>query len=103
MPIDSQEGLQQFGDLAPALVAAGDDDGLAGGPVDRTQTVPARGLGRRGDHPLLADWTPHGPQGRMPTDVEFVGIVEDLPGLQTIASRLDRLFLIAYSGSGLVI
>jgi hypothetical protein len=87
-----QQGLQEFRDFAPTFTAAGDDHGLAGVPVDHPQTIPARGLGRRRDYDLLADRAPQGAQGRMPADVEFVGIVEDLTRFQAIAGFFNRLF-----------
>jgi hypothetical protein len=39
----------------------------------------------------------------MPADVELISIVEGLARLQVIAGVFNRLFLSAYSGSGLVI
>src|SRR5262249_20246888 len=55
------------------------------------------------NHHLLSDRTPQGPQGWLPTNVKFVSIVEDLPGLQVITCVFNRLFFTWYSGSGLEI
>jgi len=98
-----KQGLQQFGHLAAAFVAPGDHYCLTRIPIDCAEPIVARGLHRRCNHHLLAFGTPHGTQGRQPADIELVGVVEDFAGPYAGAGVFDRLFLSAYSGSGLVI
>src|SRR5215217_1697526 len=97
-----QQRLQQFGDLTPALTPTDEDHRLAGMVVDRSDAVALFGLGWRLDHHLLALRSPHRLEGGHPAQVELVGVVEDLSRSEVVASLFNRLFLRAYSGSGLV-
>ncbi len=63
---------------------------FAGLVVDRPQAVVPLGHAGRGDHHLLPDRALQSAQGRHPTDIEFVGVVEDVAGLQSIAGVFDR-------------
>ena len=90
-----QKLLQELSHLAPALVPARDDDGLAAVPVDRAQAVAPGRLSGGGDHHLPPDGAPHRPDRRVPADVELVGVVEDLAWPYAAAGVLDRLFLSA--------
>ena len=76
MPLE--EGLQQLGGLAAALVPACDDDALARAPVDRAEAIAPGWLGRRGDHHLPPLGAPERPECWEPADIELVGVVEDL-------------------------
>src|ERR671912_105417 len=69
----------------------------------RADAVALLGLGGRRDHHLLAFGTPYRLQCRHPTQVELVGVVEAIARPEAVPCSLDRLFLSAYSGSGLVI
>src|SRR5918993_2728933 len=100
--VPGQELLQKLGHLAPPLAPARDDDSLAAVPVDRAQAVAPGWLRGGGDHHLPPDEAPHGPDRRVPADVELVGVVEGLARLQAATGRFDRPFFSAYSGSGLV-
>src|SRR3954462_936807 len=70
--------------------------------VDRSDSVALFRLGGRWDHNLLAFWSPYRLQGWHPAQVELVGVIEVLSRGETVAGLFDRLFLRAYSGSGLV-
>jgi hypothetical protein len=96
------ERLQQFGDLAAPFVPAQEHDRLAGMIVHGADAEVSRRLSRRKDHDLLPFRAPQRAQGRQPTHVELIGVVEDVTGLQLVACLFDRLFFTAYSGSGLV-
>ncbi len=61
--------------------------------VDGAQTIAFVGLARRRDFDLLSNGAPHGTQDGQPTDIEFIRVVEDIPGLQLVASVFNRLFL----------
>src|SRR5215211_748061 len=97
-----QKRLQKFGDLGAALATADQHHRLAGVVVDRPDAVALFGLGWGLDHHLLALGAPHRLEGRHPAQVELVCVVEMIPRLQPVAGFFDRLFLRAYSGSGLV-
>ena len=70
--------------------------------VHRSDAVTLFGLGGSGDHNLLAFRSPYRLEGRHPTQVELVGVVEMISRPEAVAGLFDRLFLKAYSGSGLV-
>nr|WP_244936461.1 hypothetical protein [Methylobacterium currus] len=90
-----QERFEEFSDLASPLMRAGEDHRLAALPINRPEPIAPRRLHRGRDHHLLPLGTPHRPQGRIPADVELVGVVEDRAGPQAVASAFDRLFLTA--------
>jgi hypothetical protein len=73
------QGLQKFGRFSASLPAAKQDHGLTGVVVDGTQTIALVGLARRRDLDLLTKRAPHRTQRGQPTDVEFIGVVEDIP------------------------
>ena len=100
MPL--QKDLQQLGGLTASLVAARDDERLARRPLDGAEAVAGRWLSGRWHHDLPALGCPERPQGRKPADVELVGVGESIALVQAATGNLERPFLRAYSGSGLV-
>src|SRR5215207_2432575 len=94
-----QKRLQQFGDLRSAFAATDENNRLAAMVVDRADAVSLFGLGGSLDHHLLAHRGPHRLEDGHPTQVELVGVVEDVLFSEVVASLFDRLFLRAYSGS----
>src|SRR5262245_32345686 len=70
--------------------------------VDPTNPVMLFGLAWGRDHDLLALRAPHRSQGRMPTDVKFISIVEEFIGFQVVPFLFNRFFFTRYSGSGLL-
>jgi hypothetical protein len=54
------------------------------------------------DHHLLSLGTPHRPQRGKPTEVELIGVIKHIPCTQSVTGVFNRLFLTAYSGSGLL-
>src|SRR5215210_7494040 len=71
--------------------------------VDRADAVSPGGLGGRRDHHLPALRAPYGLQSRHPAQAELVRVVETIARFEPVAGFFDRLFLRAYSGSGLLI
>jgi hypothetical protein len=71
--------------------------------VDGAQPTPLVRLPRGGDHDLRPPRAPQGTQGGPPTDSECVRVVKHLTRFQVGAGVRNRLFLPAYSGSGLLI
>ena|SRR5215208_7685796 len=78
------------------------DDRLATVVVHRSDAVTPGGLDRCLDHHLLSLGAPHGSQRWHPAQVELLSVVEDISCSEIVACFFDRLFLRAYSGSGLV-
>src|SRR5512139_1654116 len=76
---------------------------LTGMIIDRANAVALVRLSRGRNHDLLALWAPHRSQGRHPREVELIRIIEDLLRFQGRTGVFNRLFLTAYSGSGLLI
>jgi hypothetical protein len=70
--------------------------------IDGTNAIPFRGLPGRGHHHVLPFRAPPGPERGHPGEIALVGIVKDLPGLQTVTDRFNRLFFTWYAGLGLV-
>lgn len=88
-----EQGLQQLGDLRPALTSPEQDRGCAGMIVDGADAVVLLGLAGGGDHDLLTLGAPHGVQRRDPGEVELIGIVEDIPRTHIVSGVFNRLFL----------
>ena len=97
-----EQRFEQLSDLGAALASTDEDDRLAGVVVHRAYAVALSGLGWRWDHHLPPFRAPHRLEGGHPAQVELVGVVEDIARFETAAGFFDRLFLRAYSGSGLV-
>ena len=98
-----QERVQQCRALATPFVRCAQDHGLSCMVIDGANTRALRGLAWRGDHHLLACRTPQGFAGRQPGQIARIGRGKDLPWLQAIAGRFNRLFFPWYSGAGLLI
>src|SRR5271157_2433563 len=98
-----QQSLQQLGHFLASLSFADQDHGFTSMVVDRSQAIVNLGLTRGRDHHLLPFGTPHRTQGREPTDIEFICIVEYIACLQSVSGFFNLLFFTWYSGSGLLI
>jgi len=96
-----QQSLQQLCHFPASFSSADQHDRLSGMVVDCSQAIMNLGLSWGWDHHLLSLWAPHRSQGRQPTDVEFIRIVEHLTWLQSVSGFFNRLFLTWYCGSGL--
>lgn len=83
---------EKLSDFLPPLMLAHDNRGVTGMIVDAPDAINAGGVARCGNHHLLPFRGPHGPQGRQPTDVELIGIVEDFARFQVVALAFNRRF-----------
>src|SRR5713101_79181 len=97
------QSLQQFGHFTTALSSLEQNDGFTRVIIHGTQPVSTVRLTWGGDHHLFTFGAPQCPQGRQPTDIEFIGIIEYVALFQLVAGVFNRLFLTRYSGSGLLI
>jgi len=70
------QSLQQLSDFLATLATPKQHHGFTSMIVHGPQTIAFVRLTRRGDHHLLTLGAPHGTQGRQPTDIEFVQIIE---------------------------
>ena len=99
----STKRLEEFGNVLAAFVPLHQHHGLARMIIHRPQPIAFRGGAGRWNHDLLSLGTPHLAQRRVPTHIEFVGIVKDFIAFQVVTRFFNRLFLTWYSGSGLLI
>ena len=72
-----QESLQKLSNLWSALAATEDDNRFSSVVIDTPNTVMLLRLSRSRYHDLLSLWRLHCLECRLPTDVEFVHIIED--------------------------
>jgi hypothetical protein len=78
-----QQGLHIFKELAVS------DFSTEMPPV---QSHSAGGADPASESSLAAAGAPPRPQGRQSTQVEFVGVIEDIAGVHIVADTLNRLF-----------
>src|SRR5262249_45922227 len=97
------QSIQELGDLLAALVPLQEDHCFPSMIVDGANAVVLGGLSRSGNHHLLPFGAPHRPQRGKPTEIEFIGVIEDIPRFPMVSGRFNRLFFTTYSGSGLLI
>src|SRR5258708_5673810 len=96
------QGVQQLSDLFAPLVPLQEDHRFPRVIVHGANAVVLGRLSWGGDHHLLSLGAPHGSECGEPTEIELIGVIEDIPGAQVVAGCFNRLFFTAYSGSGLL-
>src|SRR5258707_6932155 len=98
-----QECFQERRDLFAALVPLQEHHRFPTVLVHGSTAVVLGRLSGGGNHHRLSLGAPHRPQRGEPTEIELIRVIEDIPRFPVVAGRFTRLFLSAYSGSGLLI